>query len=266
MVPTRMKPFVSLALASGFVFLGACSTTAPIHTNSSLSTTEGMVPGKAGRARTLERRDVAALNQVKKVYINPVRLMTGEAPRYVLTDVERDAILKEVAAQLCFELSERYEIVDNKSGGDASVSAAVTWFEPTGIAGSGAAAAVNFFIPGPIGMRVPGTLGGLGAEAEMIGADQKQLAALIWARKAQAVGTDSPSLTRLGDALQFAEPFADEAARIMSPDPMPAKRTYRTEDDPCRHFGGRVNETGMVGKAVTGLYTPPGRDTKTKDE
>ena len=41
-----------------------------------------------------------------------------------------------------------------------------------------------------------------------------QVAALAWARNANVVGTDSPSLSRVGDALQMAEPFTPS----LSPD------------------------------------------------
>ena len=248
------RPF---ALLLTFVLLSGCASV-PLTTPTSLSSTEGLKTGKAGRAKIMEKHDVAALNLVRKVFIQPVRLMTGEAPRYILKPEERQAVLSEVEAQLCFELSERYEIVSSADASDAVVRSAVTWFEPTGGAASGASAVAGFFIPGPIGLRVPGGLGGLGAEAEMLASD-KQIAAIVWARRAQAIGTDSPSMSRLGDALQFAEPFGDDAARIMSPSPLPKKRTYPTASDPCARFGGRIHETGMVTGAITGLYTPADR-------
>lgn len=249
-----IKPF---ALLATLALLGGC-TSVPHRNATTLSSTEGLANGKSGRASIMEKRDVAAINLVKKVYIQPVRLMTGEAPRYILKAEERQAVLSEVEAQLCFELSERYEIVSSPGASDAVVRSAVTWFEPTGATASGASAVAGFFIPGPIGLRVPGSLGGLGAEAEML-ANNKQVAAIVWARRAQAIGTDSPSMSRVGDALQFAEPFGDDAARVMSPTPLPKKRTYKTENDPCARFGGRIHETGMVTSAVTGLYTPVDR-------
>jgi hypothetical protein len=71
------------------------------------------------------------------------------------------------------------------------------------------AAVANAFIPGPGTVRVPGTTGGLAAEAELLDARGGQAAAIAWARNANVLGTDSPSLSRVGDALQMAEPFAD---------------------------------------------------------
>ncbi|ESQ77366.1 DUF3313 family protein [Asticcacaulis sp. YBE204] len=251
------------ALITASLFLSAC-VGAPLTDASSLSATNNLKPGKTGRTTTEEYRDTTALNGVKRVYLHPTRLMTGSSTRYTLKDNERLLVLTEVEAQLCFELAERYEIVADAASSDAQVHSAVTWFEPTGTAGSGAAAAVNFFIPGPLGLRVPGSLGGLAAEAELK-QGKTQVAAIVWARQAQALGTDSPSLSRLGDALQFAEPFGDDAARVMSPEPLPAKRTYTQATDPCLKYGGRINETGFVLDRVTGVYVPTDR-TKAMDK
>ena len=46
----------------------------------------------------------------------------------------------------------------------------------------------------------------------MLSPDGRQLAAMTWTRNATPIGTDNPSLSRVGDALQFVEPFADDAA------------------------------------------------------
>ncbi|GGZ37951.1 DUF3313 family protein [Asticcacaulis endophyticus] len=252
---SHCKPAVILMCVIG---LSGC-TSAPDISHSTLSSLEGFSDQKTGRARFKAKRDVSSLNEVKRIYLHPAKLTTGEHTRYVLTDKEKRVVLGEIEAQLCFELSERYEIMTTQTESDAEIHSAVTWFEPTGAAASGVAAVAGQFIPGPIGLRLPGSLGGLGAEAEMIRDDQ-QVAAIIWARRAQTVGTDTPSLSRLGDALQFAEPFADEAARIMSPEPAPAKRTYSRDTDPCLKHGSRVDAGGIAARIVTGLYAPTDRD------
>lgn len=238
--------------------LSAC-VSAPDISHTTLSSIDGLSDQTSGRARFKAKRDLAGLGEIKRVYLHPAALATGEHTRYVLSDKERQIVLSELEAQMCFELSERYEITYDQTSSDAAVKMAITWFEPTGAAASGVAAVAGQFIPGPIGLRLPGSLGGLGAEAEML-RDNQQIAAIIWARKAQAVGTDTPSLSRLGDALQFAEPFADEAARVMSPEPVPAKRTYTKDNDPCSKYGSRIDAGGIAARAITGLYSPAERD------
>ncbi|WAC48864.1 DUF3313 family protein [Asticcacaulis sp. SL142] len=246
------------ALLISMLALSAC-VSAPDISHTTLSSIEGLSDQKAGRARFKAKRDLTGLNEVTRLYLHPAVLATGEHTRYVLNDKERQIVLSEIEAQMCFELSERYEIVKEQTKSDAEIKMAVTWFEPTGAAASGVAAVAGQFIPGPVGLRLPGSLGGLGAEAEML-RDNQQIAAIIWARRAQAVGTDTPSLSRLGDALQFAEPFADEAARIMSPEPAPAKRTYTKDNDPCSKYGSRIDAGGIAARVITGLYAPTERD------
>jgi hypothetical protein len=257
---------VLMALGLGLSLgLSAC-TTAPKAIRTHLTTREGLVEGKSGRARIQQKSDLAALSHVKAVYLEPVILSLGNAPRYKLNEEEARLVTSEVEAQLCFELSERYEMVSVDQPHQASVKANVIWFEPTGALASGASAVASWFIPGPIGLRLPGSLGGLGVEAEMLDKDQRQIAAIVWARKAQALGMDTPSLARLGDALQFAEPFADAAASVMSPEPAPKTRTYTGANDPCARYGKRVEGAArMAAGIVTGLYAPTDRSQTQKD-
>lgn len=257
----RFHIFIPALLSA---LLTAC-VSAPTPVNTTLSTVENLKDTKTGRTTTRTYSETTALNTVTRVYLHPTQLVTDENARYALTENERALVLAEVEAQLCFELAERYEMVTDLSQSDAEVRSAVIWFEPTGTVGSGAAAVANFFIPGPIGLRLPGTLGGLGAEAEMLQQD-KQIGAIVWVRQAQALGTDTPSLSRLGDALQFAEPFGDDAAAAMSPDPLPQKRTYTKDTDPCLKYGGRINETGFIIDRITGLYVPATRPQLSPEE
>ena len=130
----------------------------------------------------------------------------------------------------------------------------MTAIKPTGAAGSALSAAANFFIPGPIGVRTPGTTGGLAAESELLAADGRQVAALAWARNATVVGTDSPSLSRVGDALQLAEPLGDAVGDAFAP----ANRQVRPipDPDPCARFGPRNRPEGFLARLATGLYVP----------
>lgn len=254
---TRMTH--ALAMASLTLTLGACATAAPDRSGF-LSGYEGLqAREKSGRAQIRQFRDPAALAAVRRVALTPAVLSEGADSRSPLTPEERHVMLREVDAQLCFELSERFEIVAADQA-DADVRAAVTWFEPTGRVASAASAASGFFIPGPIGLRAPGTLGGLGVEAEMRAAsDRRQIAAIAWARRAMAVGTDSPSLSRLGDALQFAEPFADVAAAVMTPDGLKSRK-IDGKTDPCKAYGNRFQPGGMIAGGLTNLYIPDSRE------
>lgn len=88
----------------------------------------------------------------------------------------------------------------SEAGTDASiVRIAVTRIFATDPISSGAAAIANVFNPGPLGVRIPGNTGGLAAEAELLAIDGRQAAAVAFARSANVVGMDTPSLSRVGD-------------------------------------------------------------------
>ncbi|MFN3513569.1 MAG: DUF3313 family protein [Phenylobacterium sp.] len=243
-----MRPAVALVLLAS---LGACA--APAKNSGFLTRYDGLEPRSGTvRAAISERRDAERLAAVSRVHIEPTAL--ASEPPVWLTPQERTALLREMDAQLCFELSERFEIATAADAADARVRAAVTEVKPTGRVGSAAAAAAGFFIPGPIGLRPPGTLGALAAEAEMVAPGGDQLAAIAWSRAATAIGTDNPSLSRIGDALQFVEPFADAAAQVMSPEGAQARKIG--DPDPCAAYGPRFRPEGFAARFATGLYVP----------
>lgn len=244
--------------------LAACAS-APAPNSGFLSRYDQM-PARTDtvRASIRERQDGAALAQVRRVSIAPAIYAPGANADW-MTDAERKALLREVDAQLCFELTKRYDLAPIDAGDAHKVRAAVTGVEPTGRFASAASAAASFFIPGPLGVRAPGTTGALAMEAEMLAPGGGQVAAISWRRTAKPVGTDNPSLSRIGDALQFAEPFADAAARTMTPKDHKARRI--ADPDPCAQFGPRIRPEGFLAKFATGLYVPDlsGAKTEKKD-
>ena len=248
-----IKSLSRLAAPGLLLALSACAATP--ERGAFLTSYEGLeARTDMVRAGALDRTDDAALETVRRVRIDPSVFAPAADARAWMTPQEQARVLREVDAQLCFELSERFEIAEAATA-DARVRAAVTDVRPTGRAGSAAAAAASFFIPGPIGLRAPGTLGGLSAEAEMLAPAGEQIAAIIWSRSATAVGTDNPSLSRIGDALQFAEPFADAAAAAMTPEGR-EPRTIETGADPCAEYGPRFRPEGFLSRFATGLYIP----------
>ncbi len=245
-----MKPLAALPLLFA---LAACAT-AQHRPAGFLASYEGLEPKKDTIRADIEvRRDDAALANVRRVIIAPTILMPDAKTRLGwLTEGEQTLLLREMDAQLCFEVTERYELV--KENPDASIRAAVTAVKPTNAPGSVVSAAANFFIPGPIGVRVPGSTGGVGAEAEMLSPEGRQLAAMTWSRNATVIGTDDPSVSRVGDALQFIEAFADDAAKALSPSDAKSRRI--PDPDPCAEFGPRIRPEGWITKFATGLYIP----------
>jgi len=244
-----MKTLLPLLLAGSVV--GACQT-APAANSGFLSQYDGLSAREGSlRASIRERRDDAAMSFVERVYLEPAVLVGAAGSD--LTQQERQAVLREVDRQVCYEVSERFTLSPDANG-VARLRTGVVGINSTGQAGSGAAAVANILIPGPGTLRVPGTTGGLAAESELLTEGGRQVAALAWARNANVVGVDSPSLSRVGDALQMAEPFGDAVGDAVAP-PDRAVRPI-ADPDPCAAYGPRTQAAGFLTRLVTGVYVP----------
>lgn len=231
--------------------LTACQT-APTADSGFLNTYDGLTTRTDTlRASIREKRDDAAATLIEQVFLEPAVMVAGGDA--ALSAEERVQVLREIDRQVCYEVSERFTLAATPTGA-ARLRVGVTGVRPTGQAASGVAAVANAFVPGPGTFRVPGTTGGLAAEAEMLGADGRQVAALAWARNANVVGTDTPSLSRVGDALQMAEPFGDAVGDAISQPKRPVRAI--SDPDPCAAFGPRTQPAGFLTRMVTGLYVP----------
>lgn len=236
--------------------LAACQTT-PAANSGYLSHYEDMAkPGRNMSANVRQRRDDAASDAVASVYIEPVVIAEGVGER--LSATERAMVLREVDRQICYEVSERFTVVPQPTPEAATIRTAVVRLHPTGRTGSAVSAAVGYFVP-VINLRAPTTTGGIAVESELLEAGtQRQIAAMSWARNAQWVGRDSPSLSRVGDALQMAEPLGDAVGDAFS---SKARKVVDIPNpDPCQTFGPRRDlARGAAGAVVgfaTGLYSP----------
>lgn len=243
-------PLVALLGLAGLAAAG-CQT-APVANAGFLSRYDDLTTREDTiRASIRERRDEAAAAGIDAVHLEPA-VFVGDAGTG-LTETERAQVLREVDRQVCYEVSERFSLVA-AGAGNARLRTGVVGVRLTGAAGSGVAAVANMLIPGPGTFRVPGTTGGLAVEVELIGADSEQVAALAWARNANTIGMDAPSLSRVGDALQMAEPMGDAVGDAISPTDR-AVHDIPTPD-PCAIYGARFQPVGMVTRMVTGLYVP----------
>lgn len=247
MTPNRLIPAGLLAVLG----LAACQTAPTADSGFLAGYDQLQTRDDTLRASIRQSRDEAAAAAIDRVWLEPAVLVrnAGEG----LSEADRSLVLREVDRQVCYEISERFTLAETPDG-VGRVRTAIVDIRPTGAAGSGIAAITNAMIPGPGTFRVPGTTGGLAAEAELLDPRGTQVAALAWARNANVVGTDTPSLSRVGDALQMAEPFGDAVADAFAP----ADRPRRTvaEPDPCGRYGPRTQPFGFVTRLVTGLYVP----------
>lgn len=220
----------------------------------------GKRPGTV-RATVYERRDEAMAATIERLWIAPATSHAGQTR--LVDDDDRRAVLTEVDRQVCYELSKRFTLIDAPSPEAGTVRVGVTRIDLTNQAGSAASAAANFFIPGPVSVRVPGGVGGLWAEAELLTPSGAQAAALVWSRQAMVLGADKPSLSPIGDAHQLAEPFGDAVASALAP--RERKPRPVTTPDPCARFGPRLRPEGLIVRMATGLYQPALSGSKPQD-
>jgi len=248
MTSNRLMPASLLVILLG---TAACQT-APIANSGFLADYDQLqTRDDTLRASIRQRRDEAAVASIDQVWLEPTVLI-GDAGEG-LSDADRALVLREVDRQVCYEISERFTLSATPQD-VALVRTAIVDIGQTGAAGSGLSAVANALIPGPGTFRVPGTTGGLAAEAELLDSRGMQVAALAWARNANVVGTDTPSLSRVGDALQMAEPFGDAVGDAFASADRPVRPI--PEPDPCQRFGPRSQPGGFLTRLVTGLYVP----------
>ncbi len=247
-----MRRLVTPAMLGSLTLAAACAT-APVPDSGFLTAYDGLTARKdTVRAAVRQRRDDSLARAIEAVRIEPAAATAGAGEG--LTPEETALVLAELDRQVCYEISERFTVIDDARPDAARLRVAATRIHPTGQAGSALSAAANAFIPGPIGVRAPGTTGGLAAEAELLTADGRQAAAIVWARNATVVGTDDPSLSRVGDAHQLAEDFGDMVGDAFAPEDRKVRPI--ADPDPCARFGPRNRPEGFVTRAVTGLYAP----------
>lgn len=204
------------------------------------------------RAKVAQYSNAPLLQSIERIWIEPTVLAGDIGDGF--SEEEKAIIVREIDRRLCFAVSDRFQIVDQQDSNAGRLRAAASRIAPTNAVGSSASAVANFFIPGPLGVRVPGSTGGLAAEAELLDANGQQAAAVVWARDAQVVGTESPSLSRIGDAHQLTGAFADIVADAVEPEGR--AKIDNAAGDPCARFGPRIRPEGFVSRVVTGLYTP----------
>jgi hypothetical protein len=250
-----MRRKLQLALASGAgLALAGCVTAAPTESGFLSSYAALEVAEQAGTARLRQFQDAATLAGVTRISIAP----TIALPE-VVAEMGEDALsplLMEIDAELCRELSERFEITTDPAA--LRVRAGVTAVARTGAASSVFSAAASRAIPGPVTVRLPIGLGGLSAELEARHPKTGALAAqLSWSRRAQVL-MDGGSLSEIGDAHQMAEPFADAALRVMTLAGVEPAATLNPETCPGVNSGAAGR---FVAARVTGLHFVPGAPT-----
>lgn len=252
-----VPPAIRTAVLGTLSVLAAACQSMPSERSGYLSSYAGLGDDGRGGAGPGKRRDDAASDAIARVYIEPTALrLNAMTP---IKPADQALVRQETDRQLCYKLSRRFEIAPRPEPDIARVRAAIAHIAPTSPSGSAATAAASFFIPVPVvKIRPPRVSGGLVAEAELVAADGRQVAAIAWSKSTEGLSNVDPSLSPVGDALQLSEKFADAAGKAFAT--KARKKHAVPRPDPCARFGPRIAPGRVVGGAIlgfgTGLYSP----------
>ncbi|MBU4433913.1 MAG: DUF3313 domain-containing protein [Alphaproteobacteria bacterium] len=229
--------------------LAACASTPP-PSSGTLTSYADLAQTKGRRTQASTRAESAPLMAARTVRIAPVTF-AGDAQSNA-TPAQLALIANAMERTLCKDLSARFDIVTGSDMADLTVRTAITRIKPTNAAAAALSRAVSLAVPAP---RLPVGLGGFAAEAEAMGPQGNQVAAMIWSRDADLSGAGRAS--SIGDAYELSAKFAHDLARLMVPGKDRAARKPRGRDEPvnaaCALYGAGPGLSGVV----AGLFGAP---------
>jgi hypothetical protein len=218
----RLKSLWSLA---ALLLSGGCATV-PFEQTGALSSYQNLEPSDGILTRARISVNKGAVLAASSVRIVPTSF-SDAASKAGLSEMQRTMVANVVDRAMCIGLSDRLHIAAIGESADLSVHAVITYVGLTdevvaGVsraASVGASIAEKVFLPQPIPVpiptpRIPIGLGGLSIEAEAFDHGSRQLAAMIWARGADAF-TSKPKVSAAGDAYDLAKAFAADFSKLV---------------------------------------------------
>ncbi len=253
------------------VLLSAVSSCAnvPLHEGTSLRSYAGLVTSGGTLTRAKRRVDSAPVLAAQTVRIAPTSAGVGSGA--ALDPKDLALVTNTIDRALCVGLSDRFKVVAADQPADLVVHATVTGIVATNRVAAATSTAASLgmaaVVPVPV-PRLPIGLGGLSVEAEAIGSDGSQKAAMLWSRGANMLTTKA-RVSAVGDAYSLSSAFGSDFSRMLvtGRDPfegaiaMPSLQKMKASlgGDPkyeaCRAFG---SAPGIKGALAGQLGLPPG--------
>ncbi len=208
----------SLVIVSVGIGLSGCAEV-PLERSNTLSSYEKLEPSNGFFTQSRVRVDFESVKSAKTAKLVPI-VFSQSAKLVALPPEQQELIANATNRALCNSLSRRFQMVAFDQPADITVTGKITNVLVTGktaaAASQVAAIAGSILIPVPVPTpRLPIGLGGLGAEAEAHNAQGKQVAAMIWARGANAI-TDKARVSSAGDAYDLAPSFANDFVELLT--------------------------------------------------
>lgn len=217
----RRRPLAqlpSLKEAAGLslvLFLPACADM-PLEDGITLSSYQSLKPSNGNVVKSKIMIETQALATARTVRIVPTAVSPSAAAK--IRDVQDLTLISNaVDRSMCVALSDRYQIVGPHQPADLTVHASIVNIIPTNKAMAGVSTVTSLgagavlSVPVP---RLPIGLGGLDAEAEAMGSDGMQKAAMVWSRGADSF-TTAARMSQVGDAYALAGSFGNDFGKML---------------------------------------------------
>lgn len=181
----------------------------------------------------------------------PVAGIAPGARPEAIPEASARLVANNAARSLCNELAPYFELVESGTAEAFAPRILLTAIVPTSLRAAGVSAIADIFIPGPA--RLPAGLGALAIDGELLTSDGTVVAAVRWARGANAV-TDNAQVSVIGDAWQLADEFGEELAKALTADrrragATPAKRLppdrVKANRGRCSAWFGHLNPAAV---------------------
>ncbi|TLX08857.1 DUF3313 domain-containing protein [Rhizobium sp. MHM7A] len=210
------SPATSALLSCLIASAAAGCAAVPLEEAHTLVSYDGLTSnnGKITKAKLkVDQKDLAA---AKTIYIQPTTV-SPQAGSSIKKPSESALVANVISRALCVGVSDRFQVVDRRENADVIVHATITRIMPTnaGMAGVSTATSLgaSLVVPVPV-PRLPVGLGGLAVEAEATARDGRQVAAMVWAKGANAI-TTSARVSQVGDAYSLASGFGSDFSKML---------------------------------------------------
>lgn len=246
--------------------ISSCASV-PLHQGTSLGSYAGMTASGGTLTKAKLRVEQAPTLAAKTVRIMPTSAQIGSSGAFDPKDLA--LVTNAINRALCTGLSDRLTVVAPNQPADLVVHATITNIVATNRLAAATSAVAS--LGGSVAMvplpRLPIGLGGLAIEAEAVGQDGSQKAAMLWSRGANMLTTKA-RVSTVGDAYSLSSAFGTDFSRMLvkGQDPfketavMPSMQKLKAalggtpKYDACKAFG---SAPGIKGAAASQLGLPP---------
>jgi len=252
-----------------FMYLAGCANV-PLQQGTTLSSYQNLKPSNGKVTKSKIMVDAQALAKATTVRIMPTTIAVA-ATAMIPSVGDRTLTSNAIDRALCVAMSDRFQIVGSDQPADLTVRASIVNIIPTNTTAAGVSTVTTLGTGAvlPVSIpRLPIGLGGLDVEAEAIGSDGVQKAAMVWSRGADSF-TTAARVSPVGDAYALAGSFGSDFGKMLVKGQSPFKGVGsipsrqkvwsalggKNKYAACESFGRAPGIAGAIGGK---LGLPPG--------